>query len=69
MNLYEFDFKLVYENGKIKEKKYQIPSTDVINAAVELGRIYKSEEYEVVILDYKKFMLNFDPPILEFWER
>ena len=56
MKLYEFEFIRTWagdDKSVEKQRLYQIVAGNEINAAVELGRIFHSDHYDIKVLSWK----------------
>jgi len=52
---YTFKVTLKYDDsGEEVVRTLQVPAFDVVTAAVEVGRVYKGEHYEVVKVEWKE---------------
>ena len=55
LNLYEFSFYKVFEDGSKSDLRlYQVPGATEVLAALELGRVFHGEHYELEIENYKQ---------------
>lgn len=52
---YTFKVTLKYnDSGEEVVRTIQVPAFDAVTAAVEVGRVYKGEHYEVVKVEWKE---------------